>query len=295
VPQCLSQITQHVLLLAKHASTGGPAAAGRGEIAQSVAMNTLPMAPGCVPNSHPIVCLDSNSSRYASRAVSGQLDYLGECSALSQKLPGPITTCARLASEPSQRVYIALSSYESGEPLGFLKVGQKALYLTVPAQAAFKRVPDPSSLVASLKAKTSVSGTTSRHIRSAKSLEGGTLLGGTGSLWECSPLCTLDFFVSERARRRGVGKALLDCMMRSEGVVHPAVLAYVRRVTDSVVCWEIHSSYLFPFGWRAIQTLFPRVVRPSSSSSLSPCTPRPPYYFFSATFRTVHPPCFSPF
>ena len=177
--------------------------------------------------------LDSNGARYATRAISSQLDYLGESSALSQNLPTAITTCARLASDPTQRVYIALSSREAGEPLGFLKVGQKTLYLTVPSQAAYKRVPDPSALVASLKSNEGSSGgvlRSSRGYRSNASSEGSTLLGGTGSMWECTPLCTLDFFVSEKARRRGIGRALLDCMMRTEGVIHPAVLAYVRSV-----------------------------------------------------------------
>ena len=60
------------------------------------------------------------------------------------------------------------------------------------------------------------------------SARGSRRLGGAGSMWECNPLCVLDFYVEASARRRGVGRALLDCMMRSEGVAHPAVLAYVR-------------------------------------------------------------------
>ncbi len=57
-------------------------------------------------------------------------------------------------------------------------------------------------------------------------------------LRECSPLCVLDFFVEECSRRRGVGKQLFDCMLKSEGSPaeclaydrpSPKLLAFLKR------------------------------------------------------------------
>lgn len=203
-------------------------------------MLSLPPATGYSPHhgSPYIVTLDGPSARYVSPTIRATLDYLGECSAAAQSLSAPITTTSRLSTDPTQRVYIALTSQSTGEPLGFLKVGQRALYLTVPPMAAYGRFRDPSSFVASLKGKEvggdsrgSGRGGASRLSASGRgvgtSAMEGTALGGSGSMWECNPLCVLDFFVDEKARRRGVGRALLECMMRTEGVVHPAVMAFV--------------------------------------------------------------------
>ena len=39
--------------------------------------------------------------------------------------------------------------------------------------------------------------------------------------------CEHSIYTLPEAQRRGVGRALLECMMRTEGVVHPAVMAFV--------------------------------------------------------------------
>ena len=47
-----------------------------------------------------------------------------------------------------------------------------------------------------------------------------------GQMRDVSPLCVLDFYVHETAQRRGQGKKLFDEMLKREGVLHPARLAY---------------------------------------------------------------------
>ena len=47
-----------------------------------------------------------------------------------------------------------------------------------------------------------------------------------GQMRDISPLCVLDFYVHESAQRRGQGKKLFDEMLKREGVLHPARLAY---------------------------------------------------------------------
>ncbi len=159
-----------------------------------------------------IVVFDSRSASCSTRALSAAFDGLGAASAHAQRLPAPITSTQRVAADVSQRAYIALD--ESGRPLGFLKVGVRTLYLALPARAAFGRFPDPGALVGAARAA---------GARDA----GARRVGGAGSMWECAPLCVLDFFVAEGERRRGVGRALMDSVLRSEGVPHPAVLAFV--------------------------------------------------------------------
>ena len=183
----------------------------------------------------PIAILDSAAVARSPRSLQVALDALGVASAEAQQLPSAITSASRMATDATQRVYIALPWDYAGQqpcaPLGFLKVGQRALYLAVPSRAAHcGPVPDPSTLVASLAARSSGGGGGAEGGRGqrGRGAEGGRRLGGAGSMWECNPLCVLDFYVEAGARRRGVGRALLDCMMRSEGVAHPAVLAYVR-------------------------------------------------------------------
>jgi hypothetical protein len=183
----------------------------------------------------PIVVLESSAVGRAPRALQAALDALGEASAAAQGLGGAITTASRMSMDASQRAYIALpwgytgASGQACTPIGFLKVGQRALYLSVPARAAnWAGVPDPSAFVARLAPQAAGAAAEGRGARGSRGLEGGhRKLGGTGSLWECSPLCVLDFYVEGSCRRQGVGRALLDCMMRNEGVRHPAVLAYV--------------------------------------------------------------------
>jgi hypothetical protein len=188
-------------------------------------------------NSPPIVVLDSFSVCRCPRALQQCLDSLGAASAHAQRLPAAITSASRMSLDSSQRVYIALPwGYTGGQPcvpLGFLKVGQRALYLSAPARAALGGpVPDPSTMVASLAASSKQSnGGGQRGGRG----DGGRRMGGAGSMWECNPLCVLDFFVEEASRRRGVGRALFDCMMRSEGVAHPAVLAFVRAPDHATI------------------------------------------------------------
>ena len=186
-------------------------------------------------SSPPIAVLDAAAVSRSPRALQAALDALGAASAEAQRLPAPITSAARMACDASQRVYVALPwGYSGGgapcAPLGFLKVGQRALYLAVPPRAAGSAgVPDPSALVSSLAAAAAAAAAgSSSDRRGGGGARGSRRLGGAGSMWECSPLCVLDFYVEAAARRRGVGRALLDCMMRSEGVAHPAVLAYVR-------------------------------------------------------------------
>ena len=187
-------------------------------------------------NCPPIAVLDSAAVARSPRSLQVALDALGVASAEAQQLPSVITSASRMATDATQRVYIARPWDYAGQqpcaPLGFLKVGQRALYLAVPSRAAHcGPVPDPSTLVASLAARSSGGAEGGRQ--RGRGAEGGRRLGGAGSMWECNPLCVLDFYVEAGARRRGVGRALLDCMMRSEGVAHPAVLAYVRAPAGS--------------------------------------------------------------
>lgn len=50
----------------------------------------------------------------------------------------------------------------------------------------------------------------------------------TFQLRECAPLCCLDFYVHEARQRHGTGQALFRAMLRSEGNVEPAGMAYDR-------------------------------------------------------------------
>ena len=53
------------------------------------------------------------------------------------------------------------------------------------------------------------------------------LLDGGGKPNELSPLCVLDFYVTERRQRTGCGKLLFEAMLRREGV-EPRYLAIDR-------------------------------------------------------------------
>ena len=181
----------------------------------------LPLAAATDASPFQIVVLDSRSAAQSTRAFAAAFDSLGAASAAAQKLPAPITSAHRVASDASQRAYIALD--EGGRPLGFLKVGVRTLYLALPARAAFGRFPDPGALGGGAR------GGGGGARAGAPARDGGLRrVGGAGSMWECAPLCVLDFFVAEEERRRGVGRALMDCALRSEGAPHPAVLAFVR-------------------------------------------------------------------
>lgn len=174
-----------------------------------------------------VVVLDSRSAACSTRDFARVFDSLGAASAHTQRLPAPITSTQRVAADVTQRAYIALD--ESGHPLGFLKVGVRTLYLALPARAAFGRFPDPGSLVGSRGGGGCGGGPRGAAGAGVASRDGGLRrLGGAGTMWECAPLCVLDFFVTEEERRRGVGRALMDSVLRNEGAPHPAVLAFVR-------------------------------------------------------------------
>lgn len=49
-----------------------------------------------------------------------------------------------------------------------------------------------------------------------------------GQMKEIQPLSVLDFYINELFQRRGHGKTLFDEMLKSEGNVHPAKVAYDR-------------------------------------------------------------------
>ena len=179
------------------------------------------------------VCLiDASVLRSSPRVaeLNRLLDWLGAESSIAQKLPAIITTAARVASDAAQRVYVAVET-GSLRPLGFIKVGQRTLFVSVPAIAAHSRLSDPSAYVASLsQQRTGLSG--ARGTRGGATLSTNSVarvMGGVGSLWEMTPLCLLDFFVTEESRRRGIGRILFDTMMGAEGVLSSAVLAYVSK------------------------------------------------------------------
>lgn len=85
-----------------------------------------------------------------------------------------------------QRVYLLV---EGRTALGFLKVGQKRLFVASSGRAAFADVQ--------------------------------------GAFRELEPLCVLDFYVHERCQRAGHGRRLFDTMLSRERV-DPARLAYDR-------------------------------------------------------------------
>jgi hypothetical protein len=189
-------------------------------------METLRTLPGST--STVSVCLvDASVLRSSPRVaeLNRLLDWLGAESSSAQKLPAIITTAARVASDVAQRVYVAVEA-GSLRPLGFIKVGQRTLFVSVPAMAAHSRLSDPSAYVASLSQQRT-SG--ARSTRGSSSSNVARVMGGVGSLWEMTPLCLLDFFVTEESRRRGVGRILFDTMMGAEGVLSSAILAYVSR------------------------------------------------------------------
>lgn len=179
-------------------------------------MDTLPALNGDSP-SLLISTVDSGVLKYhaRSRDISFILDALGSASAAAQRLPAAITSASRVAADATQRVYVARDA-ATARALGFLKVGQRTLFISTPAAVAGTRLADPSTFIASLAS------------RGDASARGRAVARGGGALWECAPLCVLDFFVEESARRRGVGRALFDAVLREEGVAAPAALAFVR-------------------------------------------------------------------
>ena len=191
--------------------------------ASRITMDQLPPLPGS--SASVSVCLvDSNVLRRSARVaeLNRVLDALGAASGVAQNLPTAITSAARTAGDPAQRVYVAIDA-SSFRPLGLLKVGQRTLFVTLPAAAAHSRMCDPSAFVTSLSSSASASSLAQNRAAVRRAT------GGAGSMWEIQPLCILDFFVSEASRRRGIGRILFDCMMRVEGVSSPSVLAYVRE------------------------------------------------------------------
>ena len=57
---------------------------------------------------------------------------------------------------------------------------------------------------------------------------------------DISPLCVLDFYVHESTQRRGLGKTLFEEMLRREGILHPARIAYDRPSTKMLAFLAKH-------------------------------------------------------
>jgi len=115
------------------------------------------------------------------------LDALGKCSATAQGLRKPITHGA--FGLMGQRIYLAA---EGSQALGFLKVGEKHLFVAPPPQLAER-----------------------------------TRAGAQEVLREMSPVCALDFYVHESCQRSGVGLKIFQAMLEHEGL-RPAQLGYDR-------------------------------------------------------------------
>eukprot|EP00929_Paragymnodinium_shiwhaense_P075713 TRINITY_DN38744_c0_g1_i1.p1 TRINITY_DN38744_c0_g1~~TRINITY_DN38744_c0_g1_i1.p1 ORF type:complete len:516 (-),score=119.82 TRINITY_DN38744_c0_g1_i1:201-1748(-) len=127
-------------------------------------------------------------SRYG-REWCAVLDAMGKASATAQSLKKPITHGTPYLGD--QRIYIVV---EGNFALGFLKVGKKTLFVAPPThQGSASRRCDVKD----------------------------------DNFVEISPVCALDFYVTETRQRGGLGRKLFDAMLKGEGVV-PAQMAYDR-------------------------------------------------------------------
>jgi alpha-tubulin N-acetyltransferase 1 len=68
-----------------------------------------------------------------------------------------------------------------------------------------------------------------------------------GRTHEMSPLCVLDFFVSETEQRKGYGKQLFDCMLRMQNVL-PEHLAIDKPSEKSIRFLRKHYNLKNPIG-----------------------------------------------
>jgi GNAT superfamily N-acetyltransferase len=163
--------------------------------------------PGPVPSTLGVTLLSSHyltaGAPWRDRALLGELlDTLGALSARAQGLPTVITTAARLASSPTQRVYVAFDGYRA---VGLLKVGPKDLFVTTPVGVVGGN-----------------SGGGGYGIGAARGAAGGGGGRAPGSMVEVHPLSVLDFFVLESHRRQGLGRLLFETMLRAEATIKRA-------------------------------------------------------------------------
>jgi hypothetical protein len=118
--------------------------------------------------------------------LSNALDALGAASATAQRLGAVITTAAKLSGAPEQRTYIA---YEGSAALGFIKVGPRQLFISVPGYVREGGGGGSGGAGAGGGAR----GSRADAYRAGE--------GGLGPrMVEMAPLCVLDFFVFEAYR-----------------------------------------------------------------------------------------------
>jgi len=137
-----------------------------------------------------IGCLDDKFFRgRISDNLMNVLDTVGKKSAIAQGLKKPVTYGAP-CSLLGQRLYLMVDDKKA---LGFIKVGPKRLYVSLPALYAAR----------------------------------GNHTDVKDALKELNPVCVLDFYVHESCQRTGLGRLLFDSMLEGEGL-SPAQLAYDR-------------------------------------------------------------------
>lgn len=177
---------------------------------------------------------------HATKQMLAQLiDSLGEASARAQRLPAVITTYQKLLQSSDQRTYIA---YDGRAALGFIKVGHKQLFVSVPA---YVRHASPSKAEVGVQIGRSAAidrrvshGRGHVNVPEVRAPTGSGIDGAGSSIVEMTPLCVLDFFVCESVRRSGVGKLLFETMLKTEGRLealerHRAAVAAASQQLDS--------------------------------------------------------------
>lgn len=145
------------------------------------------------------------------------VNVLGEESARAQNLPRPITNDSKLSANSDQRLYYAYER-RTNDPIGFIKVGLRQLFLVPPRIASFRPTHAYPAALYSGPSYSSL----------PKQSNGRDIIVHPSDFLETNPLCVLDFYVRQSHRRQGIGKLLFEIMMREEGVPHPSLLAFDR-------------------------------------------------------------------
>ncbi|KAF9019830.1 Alpha-tubulin N-acetyltransferase 1 [Haplosporangium bisporale] len=170
------------------------------------------------------------------------VDALGEASAKAQELPTSITQRQRLAKNPTQRVYILRTGFDSGEDqwLDQLQIGSPLMKEAIMKSLLYRNGPSISQ-----ESKEDDQDVVQEHTpmiqTRSRSEEKGVYVAGmlkigekklfivdkSGAMHEQVACCVLDFYVDDSCQRRGYGKLLFDYMLKVEDV-EPNQIAYDR-------------------------------------------------------------------
>ena len=145
------------------------------------------------------------------------INTLGDASAKAQGLSVPVTTLLKLQTSAdisndgcAHRLYIASNGNKA---LGFIKVGRKQLFLSVPAYVRDGKSRSIKRCEMFRNESTPCGDSISPRIIGRGSSSNGIINQ------EISPLCVLDFFVHSSVRRSGIGRILFDHMILEEAIL----------------------------------------------------------------------------